>query len=289
MLNVDSKIRSKAFSEKLKEVLPDLISSHQTTYVQNRHIGESGRLISDIIEITKIRKIGDFLVTMDIEKAFDSLDHTFLISTLGKYGFGQNFILWLKNLLNDQESCVINGGKTAKYFMLGRGARQGDPISALLFILALEISILLIKTKSEIEGLTIFDHCYLYSAYADDATLFLKDNISIKNMVDTFHLFSEFSGLKPNLSECEITGIGVLKGVQVVVCGMRCADLKNNTLKILCTHFSGNEKLQEERNFYTTVTNIQRVLEIWKMGNHTLEGKIVIIRTLAISKIFFNQ
>ena len=47
---------------------------------------------------------------MDIEKAFDSLDHNFLISTLEKYGFGQNFIIWVKILLNDQESCVINGG-----------------------------------------------------------------------------------------------------------------------------------------------------------------------------------
>ena len=272
LLNVDSKIISKALSEKLKEVLPDLISSQQTAYVKNRHIGESGRLISDIIEITKIRKIGGFLVTMDIEKAFDSLDHNFLISTLEKYGFGQNFILWIKILLNDQESCVINGGKTTKYFMLGRGARQGDPISAFLFILALEILFLLIKTKPEIAGLTIFDHCYLYSAYADDTTFFLKDTISIKNMVDTFHLFSEFSGLKPNLSKCEITGIGVLKGVQVAVCGMRCVDLKNDTLKILGTHFSYNEKLKEERNFYTTVTNIQRVLKIKKMRNLTLEN-----------------
>ena len=217
------------------------------------------------------------------------MDRNFLISTLEKYGFGQNFILWVKILLNDQESCVINDGKTTEYFMLGRGARQGDPISAFLFILALEILFLLIKTKPEIAGLTIFDHCYLYSAYADDTTFFLKDTISIKNMVDTFHLFSEFSGLKPNLSKCEITGIGVLKGVQVAVCGMRCVDLKNDTLKILGTHFSYNEKLKEERNFYTTVTNIQRVLKIWKMRNLTLEGKIVIFKTLAISKIVFQS
>ena len=108
MLNVDSRIISKALSEKLKEVLPDLISSQQTAYVKNRHIGESGRLISDIIEVTKIRKIGGFLVTIDIEKV--SKLHNFLISTLGKYGFGQNFVLWIKILPNDQESCVINGG-----------------------------------------------------------------------------------------------------------------------------------------------------------------------------------
>ena len=76
---------------------------------------------------------------MDIEKAFDSLDHDFLILTLEKYGFGKNFILWVKILLRGQECCVINGGSTTKYFAFGRGARQGDPISVFLFILALEM------------------------------------------------------------------------------------------------------------------------------------------------------
>ena len=56
LLNVDLKIIPKTFSEKLKKVLPDLISSQQTAYVKNRHIGESRRLISDVTEITKIKK-----------------------------------------------------------------------------------------------------------------------------------------------------------------------------------------------------------------------------------------
>ena len=102
-----------------------------------------------------------FLVAMDIEKAFDSLDHDFLILTLEKYGFGKNVILSIKILLRDQESCVINGGKTTKYFSLGRGACQGDPISTFLFILALEILFILIKSKPEIERMTIFDYNYL--------------------------------------------------------------------------------------------------------------------------------
>ena len=111
-----------------------------------------------------------FLVVIDIEKAFDSLDHDFLILTLGKYGFGKNFILLVKILLRDQESCVINDGTTTKYFSLGRGAHQGDPISAFLFILALEILFILVKSKPEIERKTICDYNYLYSAYADDTT-----------------------------------------------------------------------------------------------------------------------
>ena len=57
-------------------------------------VKEKERLISDIIEIAKIKKVG-FLVTMDIEKAFDSLDHNFLISALEKCGFGKSFISWV--------------------------------------------------------------------------------------------------------------------------------------------------------------------------------------------------
>ena len=124
--------------------------------------------------------------------------------------------------------------------------------------------------------MAIFDYNYLYSAYDDDTTFLLKDIISIKQMVDTF--FSEFSGPKPNLTKCELADIGVLKGVQLTVCGMPFLDLNINTLKILGTFsfFSCNKKLKEDKVFYKSVTDIQWVLKIWKMRKLTLEGKIVI-------------
>ena len=81
----------------------------------------------------------DFLVTMDIEKAFDSLDHTFLISVLKKFGFGNNFVNWIETLISKQASCIINGSNTTRYFHLEREAHQGDPILAYIFILALEV------------------------------------------------------------------------------------------------------------------------------------------------------
>ena len=89
---MDYKIVSKAPASRLKKVLPNLISPQHTAYVQNRFIGESGRLIADIIEITDILNKEGFLVTMDIEKAFDSLHHTFLISVLKKFDFSNNFV-----------------------------------------------------------------------------------------------------------------------------------------------------------------------------------------------------
>ena len=73
----------------------------------------------------------------------------------------------------------------------------------------------------------------------------------------------------------------------MVVCGLRCIGLNNDTSKILGTHFYYNEELNEEKNFYKTATDIQQVLNIWKKRNLTLEGKIVIFETIAISKIVF--
>ena len=60
---------------------------------------------------------------MDIEKAFDSSDHDFLVKVLNKFGFGSNFINWIKLLLNSHQSCVINGGNTTSYFNLEKCAR----------------------------------------------------------------------------------------------------------------------------------------------------------------------
>ena len=92
------------------------------------------------------------LLTIDIQKAFNSVNHQFLILALKRYGFGKMFIKWVKN----QESCIINGGFTTKYFKLHKGKRQGDPISAYLFILVLEIVFNLIKQNKDIHGLTFF-------------------------------------------------------------------------------------------------------------------------------------
>ena len=97
LLNVDDKIMSKIFSARLKKVLPLLISSEQTAYVANRCISESWRLISNFLDVTVKSKTKGYLVTTDIEKAFDSLDNSSLLTTLEKFGFGTNFIIGLKS------------------------------------------------------------------------------------------------------------------------------------------------------------------------------------------------
>ena len=145
----------------MKAVLPSIIKHDQTAYVYNRFIGESVRVISNVLEITKTMDIEGYILTMDIEKAFDSVDHPFLFATIEKIGFDPYFLDWIKVLLNKQESCVINGGVSTGYFSLERGSRQGDPISAYLFIIVMEFFFTMIRSNPNIKGHNIFRFLYL--------------------------------------------------------------------------------------------------------------------------------
>ena len=166
-----------------------------------------------------------------------------MIAILEKTDFGAKFIEWIKVLLKNQESCVINERKTSKYFKLERGKRQGDPIYAYLFIIVLEVVFRIIRETSNIEGFEIFQKKFVYTADADDTTFFLKNTEYIINLLGIFKHFSQFSGLKPNKSKCGIAGIGVLKGVKVVLCGMRCINLHATCHSEVIIHTINNLKM----------------------------------------------
>ena len=103
----------------------------------------------------------------------------------------------------------------------------------------------------------------------------MKDKQSIENLVEIFNTFSLFSGLKPDLSKCAIAVIGALRSVQVAAYDMRCTDLCNEAIKILGTYFSYNNQIKE-CNF------------LWRFQNLTLEGRIVVFKSLTVSKIIFQ-
>ena len=97
LLNNDYKIAAKVLALRLEKVLPTIISSSQTGYVRGRFIGESIRMISDIMSFTKAKNIPGLAVFLDFEKAFDSIEwkylHKFprsvqLWSTITKVGHG---------------------------------------------------------------------------------------------------------------------------------------------------------------------------------------------------------
>ena len=75
LLSVDCKAIPKALATRLQATLPKLISFQQTAYMKNKFIGEGGRLISDTLEMSESLNLKCYIVTIDIEKAFDSLSH----------------------------------------------------------------------------------------------------------------------------------------------------------------------------------------------------------------------
>ena len=84
LLKVDTKLVSKGLAERLKTAFPSLISSDQTTYLNSR-------FISDIFDVSDLLKLKGLLLTVDIEKAFHSANHNFLLKVLENYGFSQDF------------------------------------------------------------------------------------------------------------------------------------------------------------------------------------------------------
>ena len=88
----------------------------------------------------------------------------------------------------------------------------------------------------------------------------------------------KFSGLKPNKSKYEIAGIGVLKGVQVALCGMRCIDLVSNIVKISGISYSYNDKIEIEENFKRYIIKIEKNytnLEIFQLRAKLLSSKLL--------------
>ena len=165
-------LNTEALVAKLKSVVPSLITSQQTTYAQNRYIGEVGRLTFDILDISDKLTIHGYLVTVDIEKVFNYLDHRFLLVVLKKIGFGNKCTHWIKILLTNQESCITSGSSTTSHFKFKKEHIKVTQFQFIYLSIALEIIFAMIKSNPDTKSLNIFNHSYLYTAYVDDTTFF---------------------------------------------------------------------------------------------------------------------
>ena len=197
------------------------------------------------------------------------------------------YIDWIKVLINKNESCVFNGGMSTGYFPLTRGSRQGDPISAYLFIIVMEVFFTMVRNNNNIQGLDILGFNYLLSAYADDATYIIKNTSSAIEIFYTFDKFSEFSGLRLNRSKCEFAGIGVKKGVQTALLDIKNINLMENFIRILGVHFSYNDIIYKEKIFLEVIAKMENLLAIWRWRNLSVADKISVFKSLAFLQNIF--
>ena len=210
-----------------------------------------------------------------------ALNINYLLRILHEFNFGPSFIQWIDVLYNNASSCVMNHGFSTGPFPLGRGVRQGDPLSPYLFIMALEVLAIRVRNDKSIQGFKIGDETVKLSLLADDMTCFLKDKLSYINLFRLLKAFGECSGLKVNHEKTEALALSD---------NSLWEDLSNmytlcNVIKILGIHFGSNDKERDDLNFRETLTSIKKSIHLWKW---TGIGRIQIIKTFAIPKLMFR-
>ena len=280
LLNVDYKILSKVLANRIKQVLCEIIHYDQVGYIKDRNIGEAVRLIDDML-FHSLNQTNGFLVTVDFEKAFDSVAHAFLSKVLDLFGFGDSFRSWIKVLYTDISSCVMNGGRSTGYFDIKRGVRQGDPLSPYLFLLAIETLAQVIRKDNNIKGVQFGENEIRQILYADDISLFVTDKPSMDRLQIIFEEFEKISGLKVNKGKTNFLWMGKnCDRPDIALFGNLVQEVK-----ILGVYFSMNVRVKEDLNYKEILSKIKRLLGWWKERDLTLMGKIHLIKTYALSKL----
>ena len=159
-------------------ILPHIIHPNQNGFIKGRSILDGVRTIEGLLEGAKLTDSSGTLLAVDFQKAFDFLDHSLLIKVLERFNFGPYFLQWVKTFCTNVSSCVLNNGFTTDIFPVQCGVRQGDPLSPLLFILALEVLACQIRDNDKIRGIVVNNEEIKLTLFADDMTCFLRDATS---------------------------------------------------------------------------------------------------------------
>ena len=209
------------------------------------------------------------MVTIDFEKAFDSVSWSFLNKTLHKFNFGDSFIKWVNTFYKDVSSCIMNNGVSTALFPINRGVRLGDPLSPYLFILVLEPLLSAIKEDPTIRGLQINNHEYKLTVFAHDLTTFLHDKISYNSLLTLMDQFGTCAGLKRNEGKTEAYWLGSFHNRHEHL------DIKtiNKPIKILGIHFTYDRRKCQELNFDTTLTSIKKNVKFLEVEKLDCLGK----------------
>ena len=292
LTTTDYKIFSKCIANRLQKILPSIIHTTQSGFVKGRSIVDHIRLIDDIINLSRQHNMPGMIVSLDYQKAFDSIEKSSIISALQKFNFGSNFINLVNTLINKTESCVQNGGWLSGFFDVERGIRQGCCVSPILFIIVAELMSIKIRNNENVNGLS-FNSVNKVSKqikllqYADDTTLLLKSKNDLQNAINDVKNFSNISGLILN----EQKSIGMWLGGSI-----ERTDFPENVswakrgenIRILGIFFNSEiEASNIDLNWKARIQNIEKIIVKLHKQNSSLYGKILLCKTYLLSQVSF--
>ena len=142
-------VLAKVLANRLKLVMNSVIGPTQMAFVKGHQIMDSFVIAEEVIHQWKKKGKWGVLVKLDFEKAYDCVDHDFLIEVMDKMGFGLRWQEWIRWCIASPSFSVLVNGSPTYQFPIERGIRQGDQLSPFLFNLVVEIlSAMLCKAKS---------------------------------------------------------------------------------------------------------------------------------------------
>ncbi|CAM2097033.1 unnamed protein product [Caretta caretta] len=198
LLSTDYKIVAKAISLRLGSVMADVIHPDQTYIVPGRSIFDNLFLVRDLLELGRRDGLSFALLSLDQEKAFDRVDYGYLLSTLQAFGFGPQFVSFLRVLYASAECLVRLNWTLTEPVSFGRGVRQGCPLSGQLYALAIEPFLCLLHRR--MTGLVLREPelRLVLSAYADDVLLVVQDPGDLAQVEACQAIYSAASSARVN-------------------------------------------------------------------------------------------
>ena len=153
------------------------------------------KLINVIQHINKRKDKNHMIISIDAEKAFDKVQHPFLIKTLSKLGIEGEFLNIIKAIYERLTANITLNGQKLRAFPLRSGTRQGCPLSPLLFNIVLEVLSTAIRQEKEIKGIQIRKEEMKLSLFVDDMIVYMENPIdSTKKLLNLINEFGKTAG-----------------------------------------------------------------------------------------------
>ena len=153
--------------------------------------------ISVIHHINKLIDKNHMIISIDAEKVFDKIQHSFMIKMLQKAGKKGTCLNIIKAIYDRLTANIILSGKKLKVFPTKSGTRQGCPLSSLLFNIVLEVLATAIRAEKEVKGIQIGKEEVKLSLFADDMILYIENpKDTTRKLLELISEFSKVAGYK---------------------------------------------------------------------------------------------